>query len=170
MLYLWYTKTLSVIYLIPFWPPLYQRLMEGSPKLWPRYFSESTLSHPCSNTCCGSPLSNHQLVIWDPLLSDLQWFSQPHLPALNTPRSFLPQGLCIAVILFFKMFLMFLLNFLQYCFCFLCFGFCPWCMCDLSSLTKDQTHTFCIWRRSLNHWTTREVPCCYLCLEDSPLT
>lgn len=85
MLYLWCTKTLSVIYLIPFWPPLYQRLTEGSPKLWPRYFSESTLSHPCSNTCCGSPLSNHQLVIWDPLLSDLQWFSQPHLPALNTP-------------------------------------------------------------------------------------
>ena len=65
--------------------PLYQQFTEGSPTLWPRYFSESTLSHSCSNTCRGSPLSNHQLVIWDPLLSDLQWLSQPHLPALNTP-------------------------------------------------------------------------------------
>ena len=30
-------------------------------------------------------------------------------------------------------------------------------MCDLGSLTKDQTCTLCIGRRSLNHWTTREV-------------
>ena len=31
-------------------------------------------------------------------------------------------------------------------------------MWDLSSLTRDQTCTPCIGRRSLNHWTTREVP------------
>ena len=31
-------------------------------------------------------------------------------------------------------------------------------MWDLSSLTRDRTHTPCIGRRSLNHWTTREVP------------
>ena len=31
-------------------------------------------------------------------------------------------------------------------------------MWDLSSLTRDQTHTPCIGRRSLNHWTIREVP------------
>ena len=30
-------------------------------------------------------------------------------------------------------------------------------MCDLSSLTRDETHTLCIERRSCNHWTTREV-------------
>ena len=29
---------------------------------------------------------------------------------------------------------------------------------DLSSSTRDQTHTPCIGRRSLNHWTAREVP------------
>ena len=31
-------------------------------------------------------------------------------------------------------------------------------MWDLSSLTRDQTHTLCIGRQSLNHWTSREVP------------
>ena len=29
---------------------------------------------------------------------------------------------------------------------------------NLSSLTRDQTHTLCIGRWSLNPWTTREVP------------
>ena len=29
---------------------------------------------------------------------------------------------------------------------------------DLSLPTRDQTHTPCIGRQSLNHWTTREVP------------
>ena len=28
----------------------------------------------------------------------------------------------------------------------------------LSSLTRDGTHTSCIERQSLNHWTTKEVP------------
>ena len=55
-----------------------------------------------------------------------------------------------------------LLNLLQYCFCFMfCFlGFFFWLqgMWDLSSPTRDQTHTRCIRRESLNHWTTREVP------------
>ena len=30
-------------------------------------------------------------------------------------------------------------------------------MQDLSSLTRDQTHTPCIGRQNLNHWTTRKV-------------
>ena len=30
-------------------------------------------------------------------------------------------------------------------------------MCNLSSLTRDQTHVPCVGRRILNHWTTREV-------------
>ena len=33
-----------------------------------------------------------------------------------------------------------------------------WGMWDLSSLTRDQTHTLCVGRWSLNHWTDREVP------------
>ena len=31
-------------------------------------------------------------------------------------------------------------------------------MWDLSCLTRDWTYTHCIWRWSLNHWTTKEVP------------
>ena len=40
---------------------------------------------------------------------------------------------------------------------FLCFGFLA-VMHNLSSLSRDQTCTFCIGRQSLNHWTTKEVP------------
>ena len=36
-----------------------------------------------------------------------------------------------------------------------CFDFDVW---DLSSPTRDQTHTLCIGRWSLNQWTAREVP------------
>ena len=36
--------------------------------------------------------------------------------------------------------------------------FWPWGMWDLSSPTRDRTHTPCIGRQSFNHWTTREVP------------
>ena len=39
-----------------------------------------------------------------------------------------------------------------------CFGFWPQGMWDISSPTRDQTHTPCIGRQSLNHWTAREVP------------
>jgi len=31
-------------------------------------------------------------------------------------------------------------------------------MWDLSFLTRDRTHTPCIPRQILNHWTTRELP------------
>ena len=31
-------------------------------------------------------------------------------------------------------------------------------MWDLNSLTRDRTHTPCIGRQSLNHWTAKEVP------------
>ena len=33
---------------------------------------------------------------------------------------------------------------------------------DLTSLTRDRTCFPCIGRQILNHWTTREVPSCYL--------
>ena len=36
--------------------------------------------------------------------------------------------------------------------------FWPPGMWDVISLTRDTTHTPCIGRRSLNHWTAREVP------------
>ena len=56
-------------------------------------------------------------------------------------------------------FLKSLLNLLQYCFCFMfCGFFWPRGMWDLSSPTRDRTLTYCIGRRSPNHWTTREVP------------
>ena len=63
--------------------------------------------------------------------------------------------------IFFKVFLK--LNLLQYCFWFFFFFFYVlafWLqgMWDLSSLTRDQTHTPCIGRWSLNHRTAREVP------------
>ena len=83
---------------------------------------------------------------------------------------------------FFKSFLN--LNSLQYCFHFI-LVFWPWGICDLGSPTRDQTHTPCIGRQSLNHWTTREVPLgsllqtpqslgescdCYLCWPPAYLT
>ena len=34
----------------------------------------------------------------------------------------------------------------------------PWGMWDLSCTTRDWTHTHCIGRQSLTHWTTRKVP------------
>ena len=42
-------------------------------------------------------------------------------------------------------------------FCLICFSE-PHGMWDLSSPTTDQTHTPCMGKGSLNHWTTREVP------------
>ena len=36
--------------------------------------------------------------------------------------------------------------------------FWPWGMWDLSSLTRERTHTPCIGRQSLNHRTTRDIP------------
>ena len=41
--------------------------------------------------------------------------------------------------------------------------FWPQGMWDLSSPTRDGIRTPCIGRRSLNHWTTREVPLIFLC-------
>ena len=50
---------------------------------------------------------------------------------------------------------------LQHCLYFMFWFFSheePRGMWDLSSPTRDQTHTPYNRRRSLNHWTTREVP------------
>ena len=48
----------------------------------------------------------------------------------------------------------FFIEFVTICFCLV---FWPRGMWDLSSPTRDQTHTSCIGRQSLNHWTAREV-------------
>ena len=76
---------------------------------------------------------------------------------------FPPTPLFLEISFFMWTILMSLLNLLQYCcfffFFFLVFWFFwPQGRWDLSSLTRDQTHTPCIWRQSLNHWTSREVP------------
>ena len=57
-------------------------------------------------------------------------------------------------------FLKSLLDLWQHCFWFFCgvfFFFFFFGMCNLSSLTRDQTHTPCIGWQSLNSWTIREV-------------
>ena len=38
------------------------------------------------------------------------------------------------------------------------YGFWPWETWDLSSRTRDRTHTPCIGRQSLDHWTARGFP------------
>ena len=49
--------------------------------------------------------------------------------------------------------------------------FWPQGMWDLSSSTWDWTHTHCIGRQSINHWTTREVPDSFLvCFLSFPLS
>ena len=58
-----------------------------------------------------------------------------------------------------------LLNLSWYSFCFV---FWPCGMWDLSPLIRDRTHTPCIGRRSLNHWTAREVPLYFLKKQVSP--
>ena len=56
------------------------------------------------------------------------------------------------------LFLKSLLNLPQYCFCFLLGFFRPWGIWNLSSLTRDQTHTPWPGKGSLNQWSIREVP------------
>ena len=70
----------------------------------------------------------------------------------------------ILFIYFFKVFLMWtifkvFIEFVTILLLFHVLVFWPRGMWDLSSPTRDQTHTPCIGRRSLNHWTAREVPC-----------
>ena len=82
------------------------------------------------------------------------WFSNP------------PYQLFIAVAHFFFFFCFFLtwtifkvfIEFVTILLLFYVLGFWPWGMWDLSSQTRDWTCTPCIGRRSLNHWTARQVP------------
>ena len=60
------------------------------------------------------------------------------------------------------LFLKSLYNLLQYCFCFL-FWFFDRGMCDISSPTRDWTHTPCIGRWSFNHWISRELVATVYC-------
>ena len=83
--------------------------------------------------------------------------SHQGLTMMSTMLTSTPALLC-----FFKMFwcgpfLKSLLNLSQFCFYVLTFW--PWDMWDLSSPTRDHTCNPCIGRWSLDHWTTREVPC-----------
>ena len=61
-------------------------------------------------------------------------------------------------LIFLKIFLMWTMFLLKMLTIFLLFCiFWPGGMWDLSSPTRDQTYTSCIGRRSLKHWTAREV-------------
>ena len=90
--------------------------------------------------------------------------TQPLPKGLWAPLFPLHLGLLLAYSLFFLMwtsfffFLKSLLSLLHYCFCFMVFFFCQWGMWNFPSLPRDWAHTPCSGRRSLNHWTTREVP------------
>ena len=70
------------------------------------------------------------------------------------------------VFFFFKLFFFFLMwtifkvfiEFVTILLLFYVLVFWPRGMWDLSSPTRDRTHTPCIGRRCLNHWIAREVP------------
>ena len=80
------------------------------------------------------------------------WWSPAHLPSATF--------LFLKIFFFFwcGLFLKSLLNLPQYCFCFLLGFFRPWGIWNLSSLTRDQTHTPWSGKGSLNQWSIREVP------------
>ena len=83
--------------------------------------------------------------------SDL-WARHPCFHALSHRRdSEISMGFCFALI--FKS----LLNLLQFCFCFTFWFFGPRGILDRRSPTRVWTHSPLIERRSLNHWTAREV-------------
>ena len=69
----------------------------------------------------------------------------------------------IAIDVFFKIFLVWtifkvFIEFVTTLLLFYILVFWPQDTWDLSFPIKDRTHTLCIGRRSLNHWTAREVP------------
>ena len=78
------------------------------------------------------------------------------LPSLGLKKNVKPLYTYMTSV--FKKNLVSLLNLLQYCFCFMFCFFLAEGMWDPSSSTREPTHTPCIGRQSLNHWTTREVP------------
>ena len=105
---------------------------------------------------CGisRPESKHQHFL--AVLS----YSKPWL--LNRERGIMIQALWSTNMLCF-FFKKSLLDLLQYCFCLTFFGvFLPWGMWDLSFLARDWTHAPYTGRWSLNHWTSREVPMCWI--------
>ena len=88
---------------------------------------------------------------------------EPRFPALQVDS--LPVEPSVKPI--FKVFVEFMIVLLLF---HILFFYWPWGMWELSSLTRDQTHTPCIGKQNLNHWTTREVPqwpvlIKYLCAE-----
>ena len=80
-----------------------------------------------------------------------------HLVILSqTPFFF---NICILMWTIFKVFIEFVAILFPFYISFLfSFFFGLWGMWDLSSLTRNRTHTPCIGRWNLNHWTTRELP------------
>ena len=84
-----------------------------------------------------------------------------HLPSLRTDNEMLnPTACCTVSELKKNFFLMWTISLksLLNCFCFMFFFFF-WLrgLWDPSFLTRDQTHTPCIGRWGLSHWTAREV-------------
>ena len=89
------------------------------------------------------------------------WLADWTTAAGGECRGPIPENWCF--FFFFKIFwcepfLKSLLNLLPSCFCFMCWDFWPQGIWDLSSLTRDQAHTPCLGRWSLNHWAVSRVP------------
>ena len=95
-------------------------------------------------------------------------FVLAHSTVTGVPASvltwLLPERVCVQTSFFFlKIFMMWtifkvFIEFVTILLLFYVLVFWPGGMWDLSSPTRDRTHTPCMGRRSLNHWTTREVP------------
>ena len=100
-------------------------------------------------------------LVWQEALQPLKWNMETYL--LNEKIACLMWKWiwCDSMFIYLKHFFIWtifkvFMHLLQYCFCFRLWVFVhkTW---DHSSLTRDQTHTPCIGRQSLNHWTIREV-------------
>ena len=126
------------------------------------YWGDSALvpvSYAVPGTCPSSKESadwiNEETLPCMCLLAS-QFLSAALSGSMGTQRRYVPGVAAVTSLgVFFKSLL---LNLLQYCFCVMVCFFWPGGMLDLSPPTRDWTHTTCIGRQSLNHWTAREVP------------
>ena len=96
------------------------------------------------------------------LASQVRKLQSPWTPITEGPCAcwvVLNKGPCIFLSFFFwcAPFLKPLLDLVQYYFCIMFWFFWLRGMWDLSSPTRDQTHTPCVRRWGLHHWTSREV-------------
>ena len=116
-----------------------------------------SLAHACSSFSLTVSCSPRSPVLQAPRSP----LSRLNMPSLSPLSADLGSNVTSWGIFFFLMWTVFkvfieLVIILLLFYVLFCFVFRPWGMWDLSSPTRDRT--LCIRRRSLNHWTIREVP------------